>query len=81
MNVAELLVAKGSDVNAKTRAGYTPLHYAARRGYYNVVDLLLEKGADINAKTEDGRTALDCARAANHADVVELLTSGVHSGS
>jgi len=61
------------NVNAMTLSGWTPLHYAARRGYTNVVKLLLAKSADVSAKDKNGRTALDYARTAGHADVVELL--------
>jgi ankyrin repeat protein len=42
------LIAHGADVNAKTKAGRTPLLIAARQdGAYPVVKLLIEKGADI----------------------------------
>ena len=57
--VAELLIAKGSDVNAKNEEGYTPLHYAASNGHKEVTELLIAKGADVNAKIADGWTALD----------------------
>jgi len=56
--VAELLIAKGADVNAENEKGETPLHAAARYGHKAVVELLISKGADVNAKTEKGETPL-----------------------
>jgi cytohesin len=43
-------------VNARSRSGETPLHYAARAGSARVVKLLLESGADPRAKDARGRT-------------------------
>ena len=56
--VAELLIAKGADVNARNEKGATPLHTAARYGHKAVAELLIAKGADVNAKTEKGETPL-----------------------
>ena len=55
---AELLIAKGLDVNAKNDGGETPLHSAGNK---EVAELLIEKGADVNAKDVDGDTPLDWA--------------------
>ncbi|MEP6490182.1 ankyrin repeat domain-containing protein [Microcoleus vaginatus GB2-A3] len=47
--VAELLIAKGADVNAKGAYGWTPLHSAAVSDRIKVAQTLIAKGADINA--------------------------------
>ncbi|MEG4809998.1 ankyrin repeat domain-containing protein [Microcoleus sp. F8-D3] len=47
--VAELLIAKGADVNAKGPYGLTPLHIAAMFDRIEVAQTLIAKGADINA--------------------------------
>ena len=60
--IAELLIAKGVDVNAVGGLlGWTPLHWAASEGRKEVAELLIGKGADVNAKDEDGKTPLDWA--------------------
>lgn len=45
-------MAKGADIQAKTRDGLTPLHCAARSGHDQVVNMLIENGAPITSKTK-----------------------------
>jgi ankyrin repeat protein len=47
-DVAELLIAKGADVNAEGMHGDTPLQYAARYDRKEIIKLLLEKGSTIS---------------------------------
>ena len=73
--IAELLIAKGADVNAKVAIwGRTPLHFAAWNGHKEVAELLIENGAEVNAKDNYGRTPLDLASGAT----AELLRT--HGG-
>jgi cytohesin len=55
---AELLIARGADVNASTQRGDTALHAAAYNGQKETVELLVRKGADVNAMDIDRRTPL-----------------------
>ena len=57
--VAELLITEGADVNAKNKAGITPLHGAVQTGNKEIAELLIDKGANVNVKEMDGGTPLD----------------------
>lgn len=59
MNMVSLLVAKGADIQAKTRDGLTPLHCAARSGHDQVVNMLIENGAPITSKTKVCNIVMD----------------------
>jgi len=71
--VAELLIAKGADVNAKNKFGWTPLYWTAYGGHKEIVELFIAKGAAVNAKDDDGRTPLDMAIDFNHTETADLL--------
>ena len=58
VDIAEILIAHGADVNAKDSGGNTALHAAAWDGRDEVVKLLLSKGAEADAKRSDGLTPL-----------------------
>ena len=47
----ELLRDAGADLEAVDGYGFTPLHYAARRGDTKIVSSLVEAGVDVDAKT------------------------------
>ena len=66
-------LAAGTDVNAKQKDGFTPLHLAAFTDRMEVVDLLIKNGANVNAKDNVGGTPLHPATAAGHKETVELL--------
>ena len=67
------LIAEGVDVDARTRAGATPLHQAAKWGQNAVIQLLLAKGASIDARDLSGYTPLHYAVGRGQEEAMELL--------
>ena len=57
-------LAAGTDVDAKSVQGLTPLHVAAIEGHKEILKLLIAKGADVDAKDKRGRTPLVYAKGA-----------------
>ncbi|OCL03238.1 ankyrin, partial [Glonium stellatum] len=64
---------KGSNPNAISRSGQTPLHHAAKNGHNEVVQLLLQHKATIDCIDEEGATPLHRASEAGHASTMKLL--------
>ena len=65
-------LAAGTNVNAKSKDGTTPLHKAALKGHKEIAELLITKGADVNAKSRTGTTPLHLATW-GHTKIIELL--------
>lgn len=57
-SVAQLLLAKGADVNAQKDDGWTPLHHASHNGDKALVGTLLHYGADPTLRSQVGQTPL-----------------------
>lgn len=74
-NLAELLLAKGANPNARNNNGDTPLHLAASANSFTLVKLLVSKGADVNAKGQYGSTALHSAAFYGNKEMAEFLIS------
>jgi hypothetical protein len=70
---AELLLAKGADLEAHGESGCRPLHAAALYGHTEMVQLLLRAGAMVDAQRDDGHTALMLAVVGAHEAMVESL--------
>jgi ankyrin repeat protein len=46
LDMVQLIVNGGADINAKDNDGMTPLNYAIKNGHKDVVAFLQEKGAN-----------------------------------
>jgi cytochrome c551/c552 len=73
IQVYNLLLDRGADVNAKGRNNATALMYAAKSGNIELVKLLLDREADINAKDGDTVTALMYAANSGNIELVKML--------
>jgi ankyrin repeat protein len=77
-DVMRLLIRAGTDVNAKTLKGETPLMFSASKGKVEEVRTLVEAGVDVNAADGSGETALIMTASRGHSDeeaeaITELL--------
>ncbi|KAL2680328.1 hypothetical protein Neosp_007925 [[Neocosmospora] mangrovei] len=73
-NVAQLVLEKGADPEAKDGNSYqTPLEIASHYGHVAVVELLLNKGADITVADTFGSTPLATASRYGDEAIVKLL--------
>ena len=72
-DIADLLIAKGANVDARDKSGATPLHQAALKGNLAFATLLLQHGADVNARDGDGATPLHNAALSGRREVAVLL--------
>jgi ankyrin repeat protein len=59
--VSELLVSKGSSIEARNAKGETPLHIAVRGGDLFVTEMLIKSGAKLEARNTLGATPLHLA--------------------
>jgi len=79
MVVAEMLIAKGHDVNKqesmqdKGLSGYSPLHWAAQKGHIKMVELLLAHGANPNLLDKHSNSPKMLAVKKGEHEVVAML--------
>lgn len=71
--VAEVLIAKGADINKIDKSGKTVLMAASMNGHFNLVRLLVDKGADVFEKNREGKTALEFARSMDRHRIIKYL--------
>jgi len=72
--IAELLLARGAEVNDATQAA-APIHGAVMGRSTGMITWLLEHGADPSTQDHEGRTAPELAQALNRPDLASLFPS------
>jgi ankyrin repeat protein len=82
----KLLLEHSAFSNARSRGGFTPLHFVAlkgsRSGHVLAAKMLLDYGGDVNAETDRGSTPLGIAMRNRSKEIVALLkTYGAKLGS
>jgi len=73
LDVVQVLIEAGANLEATIGYGVRPLMLAAGYGETDIVDLLIRSGADVLAKNEGGFTALMMVKQKHYVDVVNLL--------
>lgn len=67
----KLLIERGININAANAMnGWTPLHWAAKRGHASIVKYLVQKGADTTLLTKKGETA---AQVSSNTGIKQIL--------
>lgn len=74
INIVELLLQKGADVNISNEDGFTPLHNSVNRSHDYIALLLIAKGANVKAQSKEGLTPLHIA--ADEASIKLLIEKG-----
>lgn len=74
IEIVNILLQNGANINAKQSSGVTSLHSAAHNGATEIVKLLLQNGADKEAKTKDGKSVLDFAKEGDFKEIINLLS-------
>ncbi|OQA77288.1 MAG: Ankyrin repeats (3 copies) [bacterium ADurb.Bin243] len=72
-DIAELLLAKGADVNIAGDDGKTAVHLAAMDGSKSVIELLIKNKADLNSTDRYGNTPLKLALENDKLEAAEIL--------
>ena len=73
LEIAQLLIGHGADVNAPDKWGDRPFHRAVRSRSLDLVELLLKSGADIGARGMSGSSPLHEALENGNLDIARLL--------
>ncbi|XP_035735051.1 ankyrin repeat domain-containing protein 40-like [Vespa mandarinia] len=74
-DVVQELINLGVNVNTqRIGSGWTPLHWACKKGFLDVVSLLLKHGADKKIKSENGESVKSLC---SNEEILQLLNSDI----
>ena len=77
LEIIELLISRGADVNITDECDQTALHNAVSDKSVAAVKALLSANIDLGAKDEEGMTALDIAVNDGSDEIVDLLQAAM----
>ena len=73
IELVQILLDKGADVNAQNNSKQTPLHIACKCESIELVQILLNKGADVNVQNNSKQTPLHIACESDSIELVHIL--------
>ena len=73
VDVVQVLIDAGAEVDAKNKWRDSPLHLASKRGNMAIVKMLVEAGAEVSATDNKGATCLTMAVQHWHTETVRYL--------
>ncbi|MBM9538543.1 ankyrin repeat domain-containing protein [Desulfobulbus alkaliphilus] len=76
-SLADALLKKGSDIDARDHNGFTPMHLAVSEGHLELVAHLLDSGAKLELQDKGGSLLARAAENGNLAGMAFLLAHGV----
>ncbi|KAG9238187.1 ankyrin repeat-containing domain protein [Amylocarpus encephaloides] len=72
--IISILLSAGAAIDLRdTRAGFSPLHFAAQKGHESIVRILVDSGASVGMNARCGWNALHLAVQGGHDAVVAVL--------
>ena len=75
VEIIELLIAHGAEVNRRNGEGRTTLHWSSQNGHIEVAKVLLAHAADLEPVDSDEALPLHWAEAEGHEDMMEFFMS------
>jgi ankyrin repeat protein len=81
LEIAQVVLELGGDVNAADTSGNTALHLAVAKGLNRVIELLAAKGAQLDVKNKRGQTALAAAESGAAVTARRRIASGAQGST
>lgn len=75
IQIIEVLMRKGAEIQAHDKSGANAIYYAARHGHVETLKFLHEKKCPLDVQDKSGETALHVAARYGNVDVVSYLCS------
>jgi ankyrin repeat protein len=73
IEMIDLILERGGEINAREEGGWTAIHWAARNGAMAALRMLLKRGCDVNITNDWKDTPLHEAASEGHLSAVKLL--------